>query len=108
MSIPMTFTLTTGHLKLLAKMYVGWDDCETGAPAIDPKRPYGNSDVASDVAEILGVVDYDPEDDAQYDHMHKMHNETGTALQIVLSTCSFEPGRYKRTDEYDTQHWERA
>lgn len=44
-------------LKKLAKeLSWYWDDCETGAPAIDPKRPYGNSSVASDVLEILGMT----------------------------------------------------
>lgn len=108
MSMPMEFTLTEAHLKLLSKMFVGWQDCETGAPEIDPKRPYGNSDVAGDVAEIVGVVDYDSEDDDQYQAMHDLHSETGIALQIVLSTRSFEPGRYKRLETYDTQHWVRA
>jgi len=108
MNMPMEFTLTEAHLKLLVRMYVGWYDCESGAPLVDPKRPYGNSDVAGDVAEILGVEDFDPEDDVQYDHMHKLHTETDVALQIVLSTRSFEPGRYKRLDTYDTQKWVRV
>lgn len=49
------FELTRDHLKLLRNAYVGWHDCETGAPRIDPKRPYGNQRVALDVAEILGI-----------------------------------------------------
>jgi hypothetical protein len=48
------FTVTEDHLKLLRRAYIGWDDCEFGAPGIDPKRPYGNSDVIGDIAEILG------------------------------------------------------
>lgn len=48
------FVLTEDHLKLLAKSYWQWQDCETGAPEMDPKRPYGNSDVAGDIREILG------------------------------------------------------
>lgn len=42
------------HIKLAKRMYVQWQDCEYGAPEIDPKRPYGNSDVEGDIAEILG------------------------------------------------------
>jgi len=30
-----------------------WYGCETGAPGLDCKRPYGNSDVEGDVCEIL-------------------------------------------------------
>jgi len=39
------FELKQVHLDLFKEMYVDWDDCEFGAPAINPKRPYGNSDV---------------------------------------------------------------
>lgn len=44
-------------LKKLAKeLCWHWNDGETGAPAIDSKRPYGNSSVACDVLEILGMT----------------------------------------------------
>jgi len=49
-----TFTITKDHLKLLGASYWNWNYCETGAPEMDPKRPYGNSDVAGDVRTILG------------------------------------------------------
>lgn len=48
-----TFTLTEDHIKLLSRAYIGWEDSEFGAPSIDCKRPYGNSYVEGDVAEIL-------------------------------------------------------
>lgn len=48
-----TFTVTDEHVKLLRRFQVGWQDCETGAPEIDPKRPYGNSAVPEDIHEIL-------------------------------------------------------
>ena len=35
-------------------MFVDWNDCEYGAPTIDPKRPYGNSDVEHEIIAILG------------------------------------------------------
>jgi hypothetical protein len=44
---------TADHLTLLKRSEWSWDDCEFGAPAMDPKRPYGNSDVENDLAEIL-------------------------------------------------------
>ncbi|MCU1325011.1 MAG: hypothetical protein JWN34_381, partial [Bryobacterales bacterium] len=56
------FFVTSEHLKLLQRMCVGWQDCEYGAPEIDPKRPYGNSSVEYDILEILGVKP-DSEDD---------------------------------------------
>lgn len=49
------FTVTEDHLKLLRHIRgVRWDPGEGfGAPFINSKRPYGNSDVPRDVAEIL-------------------------------------------------------
>lgn len=97
------FTLRAEHVKLLARAYVRWEDCESGAPAIDCKRPYGNSGVASDVAEILGR---EPErcphceetlGDSDEDGLLALHRETETALQVVLSAQSFEPGVYQET-----------
>ena len=103
-----TFTLTEQHIKLLRKMWVIWYDCEAGAPGVDCKRPYGNSDVDGDMAEILGLP-WDPEDDEtaveQQRAFTKLHAETQTALQIVLYTGKFEPGLYKQQCEYDSQAW---
>lgn len=102
-----TFEVTEEHIKLLRRAYVSWNDCEHGAPEINPKRPYGNSDVASDVVEILGLeltdfVEYDeilrleegelPE--SMHDYCEALHLDTQTALQIFLSTGTMEPGIY--------------
>lgn len=84
-----TFTMTDQHLALLRQMNVGWNDVEFGAPEIDPKRPYGNSDVLEDMAEILGL---DAEADEEV--LRRLHNETETALQIVLAVGEFVAGRY--------------
>ena len=95
------FTVTEDHLKLLRRAYVGWDDCEFGAPAIDSKRPYGNSDVIGDIAEILGTpgsgeIDDEagdiPDEDAA--RFTRLHGETATVLQIALATGEFRTGRY--------------
>lgn len=51
---PHAIAPTADHLKLLDRMELRWENCEYGAPAVDCKRPYGNSDVAGDIAEILG------------------------------------------------------
>lgn len=83
-----TFTLTAQHVLLLSHMCVRWDDCETGAPAIDPKRPYGNSDVFDDMREIL-------KDEKISDGLlWTLHKETEVALQIVLQSQSFKPGNF--------------
>jgi hypothetical protein len=95
------FTVTDDHLKLMRRAYVSWDDCEFGAPAVDCKRPYGNSDVLADIAEILEVPD-DQWKDADGEPFHaaealiRLHAETAVVLQIALSTGQFSTGRYVR------------
>lgn len=82
------FTLTSDHIKLLRRFIVGWQDCEFGAPEIDPKRPYGNSDVIEDIREILVKELTDKE-------ARNIHNETQIALQIILFTGKMKPGTYE-------------
>jgi len=108
MSDPRRFVLTEEHLSLLRHAFVGWDDIEYGAPAIDPKRPYGNSSVALDIAEILGweVAEDDELTQGQRDHARVLHEATRDALQIVLTTGSFEPGTYE-ADRYRLD-WKRV
>lgn len=118
------FELKPIHLKLLQQMNVEWNDVEFGAPEIDPKRPYGNSNVLQDLAEYMGIRAYDKkglfavpvgdtiyfikgEDSANLDFetnedlsiaLELLHKETQTALQIVLSSQSFTPGIYVADD----------
>jgi hypothetical protein len=92
------FEVTENHIKLLKSAYTSWESCEFGAPSIDYKRPYGNSDVYSDIAEILGIMRDDPEDgwtDEQINLMDKVHSETETALQIFLVTGFMKDGMYE-------------
>lgn len=103
-----TFTLTEDHIKLLQSFYVGWQDCEYGAPEIDPKRPYGNSGVECDIHEILtGETEYELAD-KQRERYAALHRETQTALQIVLVTGEMAPGLYQKTMKYDSRTWLRA
>jgi hypothetical protein len=107
------FTVTDEHLRLLRRAYVTWTNAEFGAPEIDCKRPYGNSDVYSDIAEILGI----PEDEWSDEDMGvlpeaewrflRLHVETGLVLQIALATGEFRPGNYVREDRWDDT-WKRA
>lgn len=88
-----TFELKKEHLDLLKKAYVGYNDyCEYGAPCIDPKRPYGNSDVEKDIAEILqwGIKEDEELSDSQMEEAYKLHKETQIALQIVLRNIGKE------------------
>lgn len=100
-----TFEVTDQHIKLIRNFYVDWDNCETGAPTIDPKRPYGNSDVAYDMCKILNGKAFDGEmdDDVMSDYLN-LHRETETALQIILRTGKFQSGVYQ-CEPY-TRNWE--
>jgi hypothetical protein len=100
------FKLTKDHLKLLKKMYVTWNACEAGAPSIDPKRPYGTSDVVLDVAQIIGLKLEDEIglNSQQENKCYNLHQETEIALQIVLATGKFKPGVYKQKDN-DMRSW---
>ena len=97
MSKPEVFHVTDHHLKLLKRMYVGWDDTEFGAPSIDPKRPYGNSDVINDICEILKLErTYSNEKYAD-----DIHREMETALQILVCNLSIEVGTYEHPNWHD-------
>lgn len=109
------FEITTAHLKLIEKMYVSWEDCEFGAPAIDCKRPYGNSYVIGDIAEILEIKpdvvdavngDEDFSNELQ-EKLTKLHTETELVLQICLSNLKFETGFYYKENPYDDKSWKK-
>jgi hypothetical protein len=107
------FTVTEEHLRLLRCARVFWYDAEFGAPSIDPKRPYGDSNVFGDIAEILDVPgsewadeDLSPSLDARWRFLRR-HVETAIALQIALATGEFRTGHYVRDDRWDTPSWAR-
>lgn len=103
------FSVTEDHIKLLKSMYIGWQDCEFGAPEVDPKRPYGNSDVYHDIAEILDwPYNRNPETyeytDLAIKKMDKIHREMETVLQILVSNCSIRPGTYEAKEFSNDWH----
>lgn len=109
------FTVTHEHLRLLRNAHVFWDEAEFGAPSIDPKRPYGNSNVYRDIAEILDVPESEWEHEGQYWSLDnewrflRLHVETAIALQIALATGEFRAGHYVRYDQMlSTCRWKRA
>jgi hypothetical protein len=108
------FTVTEDHLKLLRRVQAdGWDDGEGygGAAYISGKKPYGNSAVGRDIAEILEAPDEDwvyvdgekadPTDEAEM-RLMRLHVEAMFALQIVLTVGEFRPGRYRRSEWWNT------
>lgn len=84
----MQFELTENHITLLTNSFIGWQDAEYGALAVDPKRPYGNSSVEYDIIELLDLEDHEE------DFARQVHQETLTALQIILQTRQFKTGTY--------------
>lgn len=109
------FTVTDDHLKLLSELEIDYDDVtEFGAPEVDPKRPYGNSDVYLDIAEAIGMTadrtddDGDPDfSDRQLLELHRLHLEMATVLQILVRNRRIGPGRYTRDSPY-TNTWSPA
>lgn len=107
------FKITRNHLKLLKKMYVEWYDAEYGAPCIDPKRPYGNSNVEKDIAEILKwklLKNTEGEEylsKEQYKLAYKLHRDTKTVLQICLTLQKFKIGIYEKKNIYDDRSWKK-
>jgi len=107
------FTVIDEHLRLLRRAYISWNEGEFGAPGINSKRPYGNSNVFADIAEILGVPDSEwidegdgePTLDAEWRFL-RLHVETAIALQIGLATGEFRTGQYVRGNDWD-DHWKR-
>ena len=102
------FELKQEHLDLLKEVFIDWQDCEFGAPAIDCKRPYGNSDVFDDIAEIINLkkknnYDYEEEtwNEEAMNYMEDLHKQTRIALQIILKNKTFKLGLYKRNNSYE-------
>jgi hypothetical protein len=112
MSQKQTFRVRPEHITLLQNTYVSWDDCEFGAPSIDCKRPYGNSSVLRNMAEILNVPMTEdnygdlelPDDEVR--RLYALHRETQTALQIFLRTGAMLAGLYE-ADAYRV-NWQRV
>lgn len=110
-----TFNLTKDHIELLGEMYVDSHQNSDGAPYINTKRPYGNSNHYTDIHYILtgekiGVVGSKRDDlnEDEYDKYNKLHREMKTALQIVLCTKSFVPDLYELQEKYDDKSWKIA
>jgi hypothetical protein len=87
-----TFLLKEEHLKLLKRAYITNYNCEFGSPAIDCKRPFGNSDVIGDMAEILGY-EYESdmyEDEGDIDReeleskLYDLYQELYTAVKVIF------------------------
>ena len=81
------FTVKPIHLQLIKRLFVSWNECEFGAPTIDPKRPFGNSDVEYDFEEITGE---------KFDEI--IYCDLETCLQILTRNLHIEEGTYEKSE----------
>lgn len=104
MSKDLTFEVREEHLKLIKKFSLTWCNAEFGAPMVSPKRPYGNSYVYGDMADILEIKGEKEEDgelilsSKQERELLKLHKETLIALQVLLENGTFKTGIYTVTE----------
>jgi len=131
-STPATsFELTALHIALLKRLEFGWHEGGyDGAPTVDVKRPYGNSDVLADIreiyAELSGLRYEDEPEDEEFEfsfvradgtsfdaadldeEIWGAHRQMETVLQILAKNPEgITPGTYERSGLY-LWDWKRA
>ena len=86
--------LTKDHIKLLQEAEWRWNNCEFGAPMIDPKRPFGFSGGQYEsMAEILGIELFEDADGETYltreqeDYISKIWSELVEAIKIIMENA---------------------
>lgn len=86
--------LTMDHIKLLQKAEWRWNNCEFGAPMIDPKRPFGFSGGQYEqMAEILGMELFEDADGERYlsreqeEYVSKVWSEILDAIKIIMENA---------------------
>tara|TARA_R100000656_G_scaffold104176_1_gene76222 strand:+ start:259389 stop:259748 length:360 start_codon:yes stop_codon:yes gene_type:complete len=111
------FELKKDHLTLLKEVSWDWNDCAFGAPAIDCKRPFGNSgyQVYHDINAALGGrwdVSLDEDGDFSEEAEHEildLYTELMVALQVIFTAQSLEPGVYQTDSEWPHQEiWSKS
>ena len=90
------FVIREEHIMLLNRLYINSNG------EIDPKRPFGNSDITSDIYEILG---WDNEHEEYTSEANSYLKEIPLVLQICLCNLSFSTGVYIKDKIYDDRSW---
>lgn len=80
------FVLTAEHIALLRRAHFLWDITESGAPMLNPRAPYGRSDLLAQLRETFAEAD-----DAA---LAMRHVEMVAALRTLLRHGTLAPGRY--------------
>jgi hypothetical protein len=103
-----TFVVRKEHLKLAKRMVVYWNtNCYLGAPAVDSKRPYGDSSILENIGEIIGEKPEDKDGDypiyseRQLLRFGNLHKDMEHVVQILLANLGLKQGVYE-ADDYDT------
>lgn len=78
--------ITAAHLGLLRAARLAWNGAERGAPMLDPARPYGRTDLLTQLGEVFGTDDTD--------ELGRRHVEMYCALARALRRGTLTPGRY--------------
>lgn len=81
-----SFEITPRHVDLMRQMRFTWDGAERGAPMLDARRPYGRSDLLTQLGETFASGD-----DAE---RARRHVEMFFVLGRALKHGALEPGRY--------------
>lgn len=110
------------HLILLRNANVSDAGSYTGTPGLDPKRPFGNSDIEADMLELLlpdlyaryrSELDTGDEDLAEEmlgglrEDFRRLLAELTGVLQVCLDNQSFETGVFRRPRYSFAESWER-
>jgi hypothetical protein len=105
------FELKPEHIMLARRLNIDWsDECYFGAPSVNDKRPYQDSDILMSIAEIIGLqVSRDKNDEKyltekQKGYCKRLHREMQVAISVMLSQGEFECGVYD-TREFANIDW---
>ena len=100
-----SFEVKDYHIELLRESYASWNDMESGAPSIDPKRPYGDKGVIRSVAkvvekesELFDEIGLRTGKSEEYEELYSIHEEMKTVLGILLDNPvkGIQEGIYER------------
>jgi hypothetical protein len=114
------FTVTQDHIALLQNTEWEWLSLKLGrwvfgAPCVNSQRPYGHTQIATDICQILEIEipQYDTDEWLEIERdVLAIHLETLTVIKILMSNImkGILPGTYVFHDETETHlaHWKRA
>jgi hypothetical protein len=87
---PESFTLADYHIALIRQAVISWDPVESGAPAIDPEKPFGSISTRAAIARAARLGS-----SPDTTRLKAIYSEIGYALQCFLWYGKLEPGVYR-------------